>query len=113
MSNPLPTAFYPGFAVETVDTVVGIFIPLENLNGLTEAQASPTTGDGRAVFKALLHQAYAAIEAMPVASRPKNLTITIEDEPLAPSSPIHTLRYDVVIQATASPATYVINSEPS
>lgn len=61
----LPTELFADYALETVDTVEGIFIPLESISGLTAAEANATTGDGREVLRALCMTAYEAIVSDP------------------------------------------------
>jgi hypothetical protein len=112
MAKPLPTDFYEGISVATVATVESLVIPMSSLEGLTDAAANPTTGDGRAVFKALLDTAYTALIAMPLNSRPANLSIELEDERLSSNSPIHTLQYKVNMTTTSSPVTYQMADEP-
>jgi hypothetical protein len=61
----LPTEIIADYALETVDTTQGIFIPLTSLPGLTAAQANATTGDGREVVKALVFALFDGLEALP------------------------------------------------
>ena len=73
MANPKPTDYIPDLAVETVDTVKGIFIPLESIPGLTEAECHPTTGNGNEVVHKLLTEIYANYSTLP--SKPTKLDI--------------------------------------
>ncbi len=65
MANILPTSVFPGFKLlSSGDTApeTGIFIPLSSLTGLTTAEASETTGDGRKVAYEVtkaMHSSYA------------------------------------------------------
>jgi hypothetical protein len=79
MADILPSDLYPGYqllAAAASAPSQGIFIPLADLASLTAAEANASTGDGRAVFYALVQDGYAGVQALAVASRPTKLTIT-------------------------------------
>lgn len=79
MADIIPTDLYPGFELLAATDPApsqGIFIPLANLSSLSAAEADTATGDGRAVFYALVQDGYAGIQALASAARPTKLTIT-------------------------------------
>lgn len=79
MADIFPTALYPNYALLAAAATTpseGIFIPLSDLASLSSAEANATTGDGRAVFYALVQDGYAGIQALAVEARPTKLTIT-------------------------------------
>lgn len=79
MADILPTDLYPGYqllAAAASTPSQGLFIPLSDLASLTAAEANAATGDGRAVFYALVQDGYAGIQTLDTAARPTKLTIT-------------------------------------
>lgn len=79
MADIIPTDLYPGYTLLAAAAAApsqGIFIPLADLSSLSAAEADTATGDGRAVFYALVQDGYAGIQALATASRPTKLTIT-------------------------------------
>jgi hypothetical protein len=77
MAKPLPTDLFPGFELlETTDTPTApsIAIPLTALEGLTEAEADPLTGDGREIMLSLLSALYDNYITLPAPSARMQVT---------------------------------------
>jgi hypothetical protein len=77
MANILPTDLFPGFVVLSQTSPApadGIFIPFTALPYLTQAEANPTTGDGREVARQLDFTINEAIVSLPIEDRPSAMT---------------------------------------
>lgn len=72
MAQTTPFVFFPGITADTN----GISIPYASLPGLTESEANPQGGDGRAVALAMLERIFMALDGLDSENRPLGLTIT-------------------------------------
>lgn len=86
-----PNEIITDVSVETVDTVQGLFIPLESL-GLTASQANPTTGDGRIVVQKLVMACFDGINALP--EPPKQIILTETNAVIGENRQRTTLAFD-------------------
>lgn len=76
MAAITPRALFPNYAILAAGAVApsaGIFIPLADLTGLTEAEAGT---DGRKVLFGICRTAQANFAALPTEARPARLTLT-------------------------------------
>ena len=72
MALTIPFTFFPGITADTN----GITIPYASLPGLTENEANPQGGDGRAVALAMVERIFMALDALDSDNKPLGMTVT-------------------------------------
>lgn len=104
----LPSDLFPNISVETVDTVKGVFIPLTDLAGLTEAEAHPDTGNGGELLRVITTTAYDNYNTLP--TKPTKTEISYQEAVVGANR----RRQDVSLSFFVSVPTssYQIETEP-
>lgn len=72
MAQTTPFVFFPGITADAN----GITIPYTSLPGLTESEANPQGGDGRAIALAMLERIFMTLDGLDNDNRPLGLNVT-------------------------------------
>lgn len=79
MSNILPTALFPNAELKLASEAVtadSFVIPFSDLQGLTNSEADPATGDGRELARVLIDTIASKYLALSTADRPARMIVT-------------------------------------
>lgn len=101
MANITPAQLFAGFTADATS----ITIPLADLEGLTQVEADPATGDGREVSRIIVETIVSKLLSLPTADRPTRFSVSKANPQgigLDQIRQSYTMAFDVAVQPTGA-----------